>query len=105
MDKPVLRYLPIFRDDLLEAITYIRDTLQNNKAANDLVDAVEKAIVERSTILESFEPYQSVKERKHLYYRIYVNNYVVYYVVIHEEQTIMEMRRFLYNKRNRDTIV
>ena len=105
MDKPVLRYLPIFRDDLFEAVTYIRDVLQNNKAANDLVDSVEKAIIERSTMLESFEPYQSVKERRHPYYRIYVNNYVIYYVVIHEEDTIMEMRRFLYNKRNRDAIV
>ena len=36
------------------------------------------------------------------YYRIYVKNYLVYYVVIDDENPdkIMEVRRFLYNKQN-----
>ena len=36
------------------------------------------------------------------YYRIYVKNYIVYYVVIDDENPdkIMEVRRFLYNKQN-----
>ena len=34
------------------------------------------------------------------YYRIYVKNYIVYYVVIDDEgpDKITEVRRFLYNK-------
>ena len=31
---------------------------------------------------ESFGQYHSVRERKYPYYRIHVNNYVVYYVII-----------------------
>lgn len=49
----------------------------------------------------------SPKERRYNYYRIYVNNYVVYYVVIDDEgpDKIMEVRRFLYNKQNREELI
>ena len=51
---------------------------------------------------EAFEPYHSASERRYKYYRIYVKNYIVYYVVIDDEGSdkIMEVRRFLYNKQN-----
>ena len=50
---------------------------------------------------ESFEPYRSLRERRYPYYRIYVKNFVVYYVVIDEgDDKIMEVRRFLYNKQD-----
>ena len=57
--------------------------------------------IERTFVAESFEPYRSLRERRYLYYRIYVNNFVVYYVVIDDEgdDKIMEVRRFLYNKQ------
>ena len=46
---------------------------------------------------ESFEKYHSVIQRQYPYYRIYVKNYTVYYVVIDD---VMEVRRLVYNKRN-----
>ncbi|MCM1468573.1 MAG: type II toxin-antitoxin system RelE/ParE family toxin [Alistipes sp.] len=96
--KYALRYLPLFYDDFEEKITYIADKLLNPKAANNLIDAVEQAIMERLPVAEAFEPYRSQRDRKNLYYRIYVGNYVVYYVVIDGEgaDKIMEIRRFLY---------
>lgn len=105
--KYELRYLPLFYDDLSEKIMYIRNVLQNPQAADNLLDAVEKAILERQPIAESFEPYESVKERKYPYYRIYVKNYVVFYVVIDDEgpDKIMEVRRFLYNKQNTKKLI
>ena len=97
-----LRYLPIFFEDVSSITTYIKDELSNPQAANDLIDAIEKAILERLPICESFELYKSKRERKYNYYRIYVKNYVVYYVIIDDEgpDKIMEVRRLLYNKRN-----
>ena len=97
-----LRYLPLFYEDLEQKVIYISETLYNEKAANDLLDAVEKAIMERLPIAESFEPYRSVKERQYKYYRIYVKNFVIYYVVIDDigSKKIMEVRRFLYNKQD-----
>ena len=105
--KYELRYLPIFYEDLDDKLSYIIDDLKNQQAANDLLDHVEKAILERSSSAESFEQYQSRRERKYPYYRIYVDQYIIYYVVIKDEQDtpIMEIRRFLHSKQNQHKIV
>lgn len=101
-----LRYLPLFYEDMYEKITYIREKILNPEAADDLINAVEKAILDRLPNCESFEPYHSVKEREYPYYRIYVKNFTVYYVVIHmDDRKIMEVRRFLYNRQDRDRII
>jgi len=101
-----LRYLPLFYEDMYEKVTYIRKKLLNPEAADNLIDAVEEAILERLPNCESFEPYHSMKEREYPYYRIYVKNFTVYYVVIPmDDRKIMEVRRFLYNRQDRDRIV
>lgn len=98
-----LQYLPLFYDDLLATVKYLSEVLHNPKAANKLIDDVENAILDRLPNAEAFEPFHSLKERRYPYYRIYVNNYIVYYVVI--EHRIMEVRRILYVGRNRDQIL
>lgn len=105
--KYKLRYLPLFYEDLEEKIVYIAEELHNEKAANDLLNKVETAILERQPVAESFEPYRSLRERRYPYYRIYVKNFVVYYVVIDDEgsKKIMEVRRFLYNRQDNYKLV
>ena len=102
-----LSYLPLFYEDLDEKVSYIAEKLKNPKAANDLLDKVEKAIMERLSMAESFEPYHTVQERRYSYYRIYVDNYIIFYVVIDDnpDDLVMEVRRFLYNGQNRDNMV
>ena len=101
MHEYQLRYLPQFYQDLKRSSDYIANQLQNPQAADDLIDATEKAILERQPNAEAFEQFHSRKERRYPYYRIYVNNYIVFYVVIPEgEQKIMEIRRFLFAKSN-----
>ena len=97
-----LRYLPLFYEDLEQKVVYIAEILHNEKAANDLLDEVEEAILKRQPVAESFEPYRSLRERRYPYYRIYVKNFVIYYVVIDDEgeDKIMEVRRILYNKQD-----
>ena len=98
MDKKYkLRYLPIFDDDLLNAVNYINKALNNPIAASNLLDKTEEAILSRLKNPEIFEPYHSTRDRKHPYYRIIVNNFSVFYVVIDD---VMEVRRFLYNGRD-----
>ena len=105
--KYKLRYLPVFYEDLEQKVMYIAESLQNKKAANDLLDEVEKAILDRLTVAEAFEPYHSLKDRQYPYYRIYVKNFVIYYVVFDGEgnEKIMEVRRFLYKKQNNKLVV
>lgn len=96
--KYKLRYLPLFEYDLMESVEYITNILCNAEAASDLVDEVEASIKKRLFNPTSFEPYPSVKKRQLPYDPIYVKNYIVFYVV----GDVMEVRRFLYGKRDID---
>lgn len=104
-----LSYLPIFYDDLLEAVHYIMLKLKNEQAAEELLKLTEMAIKERLGAPEAFEKFQSMKERKYPYYRIYVKNFIVFYVVIPDisdsSMATMEMRRFIYSRRDLEKVL
>ena len=92
-----VEYLPIFAEDVRDAVAYIADTLRNVSAANDLLDALESRI---DTIKN--DPYIALKYRgtHELDDEIYwfsVKNYMVFYVV---HDNVIEFRRFLYGRRN-----
>lgn len=95
-EKYKLRYLPLLEQDLIQTISYITNVLKNTDAAEKLVNDIEDAIQERLEYPLAFEPFPS-KKRDYPYYRIYVRNYVIYYVVIGD---VMEVRRFLYGARD-----
>ncbi len=99
-----LRYLPLFYNDLEEHVLYLSEVLRNNAAAVELLNSVEQAILERLPNAESFEPYHSLRQRAYPYYRIYVKNYTIYYVVIPNgrNRKTMEVRRILHNLQDRD---
>lgn len=92
-----LRFLPLFEDDLNDIVDYIVLRLKNPVAAAQFVDDVQAAIQERLTCAEAFEQYNSAMERQYPYYRIYVGNFTIFYVVIED---VMEVRRIVYSKRN-----
>ena len=95
-EKYKLRYLPLLEQDLIQTVSYITNVLKNTDAAEKLVNDVEGAIQERLEYPLAFEPFPS-KKRDYPYYRIYIRNYVIYYVVIGD---VMEVRRFLYGARD-----
>jgi hypothetical protein len=92
-----LRFLPLFEQDLAAARDYIAYELKNPVAALRLVEETEQAIIKRLDDPLAYEAYRSSKDRKHPYYRIYVRNYTVFYVVI---GNVMEVRRFSYSRRD-----
>lgn len=95
-EKYKLRYLPLFEQDLIQTVSCITNVLKNTDAAEKLVNDIEDAIQERLEYPLAFEPFPS-KKRDYPYYRIYIRNYVIYYVVIGD---VMEVRRFLYGARD-----
>lgn len=106
--KYKVRFLPFFEMDLIEIVDYISYNLENPYAANLLVEEIEKAIRKRQACPESFEPYHSAKDRRHPYYRIYVKNFIIYYVIIDgedKENKVIEVRRILYSKRGRRELI
>ena len=58
---------------------------------------IENAILKRAENPLAFEPVKSNRDRKHPYYRIYVGNCIVFYVVIDD---VIEVRRLMYRSRN-----
>ena len=97
-----LRYLPLFEQDLAAARDYIAFTLQNPTATLRLVADTEKAIAKRLKNPLGFAPYHSARDRKHPYYRINIRNFSLFYVVI---ENVMEVRRFVYGKRDLPKII
>ena len=98
-DQYKLSYLPLFYiDDLEDAIEYIAFEKENMDAALRLLNSVDGAIMDRLPVAESFEQYPSLFEREYPYYRIYVDNFIVFYVVIDDEADVKRWRsvRFLY---------
>lgn len=100
--KYILRYISRFEKDLNEIVDYFTVTLKNPKSALKLIDKIENAIQNRLNCPLSFEPFISNRTRKNIYYRIYVDNFVVYYVVI---ENVMEVRRVLYKGRDAFKII
>ena len=98
-----LRYLPIAKEDLANAINYILNEFQNPIAAENTLDRIEKAILQRlEDGPESFAVWPSTKEREYPYRRINVGNYTVWYVVIDK---VMEIRRIQPARRNEENFL
>lgn len=100
--KYSLRFIPRFEADLNEIIDYIVFKLHNPDSAIKLINKVEDAILKRLDCPLAFEPFQSNRKRKNLYYRIYVDNFVIFYVVIGK---VMGVRRILYKGRNAGNLI
>ncbi len=94
-----LRYSPLFYDDLDKITDYILFELKNELAAKTLVHDVEVAIKKCTINPLGTAPYMSVGTRQHIYRRIIVGNYLIFYVVI---DNILIIRRMLYGRRDID---
>lgn len=92
-----IRYLPSFEDELYEIIYYIKTILKNKYAAKKLLYDVENSIKIRSYNPETFEVYINDKKYKYKWYRIYIRNYIIFYVV---RNNLMEVAHIIYSKRD-----
>ncbi len=95
-------YLPLFYKDLDNITEYIKYQLKNKIAADNFVNKLEKEINQRAFSPNSYEEYISIRKRNNKYYRIYVDNYTVFYTV---KDDTMEIRRILYSRRNFDKLI
>jgi plasmid stabilization system protein ParE len=92
-----LRYLPLFWDDLEQAVFYIRDVLKNPSASKRLLDRTEQAILEHAEAPTMAQVYKTTRSRPQPYFWFAVGDYMVFYVVIDD---VMEVRRFIYGTRD-----
>ena len=98
----VIKYTSTFINQFNSILKYLVNKLDNKIAAEKLYNEVIREIEKRSSNPESYEKYIGVRNRKNIYYRIYVKNYTIFYVV---KDNTMEVRRILYSKRNLDKFI
>ena len=89
----VIKYTSTFINQFNSILKYLVNKLDNKIAAEKLYNEVIREIEKRSSNPESYEKYIGVSKRKNIYYRIYVKNYTIFYVV---KDNTMEVRRILY---------
>ena len=100
--KYTIKYLPSFSEELDEIIYYITFILKNKKAAQRFLQNVHNAIEERSENPESYEIYKSKATMKYNWYRIYIGNFTIFYMV---RKNIMEITHIIYSARNFDDLI
>ena len=101
-NKHTIKYTATFIKQFDNVSKYFIYKLKNKIAAENFYNEVITEIEKRSENPESFEKYKSSRKRKNTYYRIYVKNYTIFYVV---KNNTMEIRRILYSRRNFDNLI
>ena len=101
-NKYTIRYSSTYINQFNSILKYIVNNLKNKIAAENFYNEVIKEIEKRSENPEGYEKYISTRKRKNTYYRIYVKNYTIFYIV---KDNIMEIRRILYSRRNFDKLI
>ena len=101
-NKYTIKYSSSFINQFNSILKYFVNKLQNKIVAENFYNKVVKEIEKRSENPESYEKYTGIRTRKNTYYRIYVKNYTIFYVV--KDNTI-EVRKILYSRRNFDKFV
>ena len=97
-----IKYTETFKREIENVFKYIVNELQNEIAAENLLQLVKKEITERSYNPESYTPFRRKNKSTYTWYRININNYSAFYTV---KNNIITMRRFLYSKRNLDKLI
>ena len=101
-NKYTIKYTDTFVKQFNNILRYFIYKLQNKIAAENFYDEVIKEIERRSEYPDIFEKYNSRRKRKNIYYRIYVRNYTIFYIV---KDNVMEVRLILINKKNFDKLI
>ena len=93
-------YSPEFYNEISLIYSYIKYNLQNVIAAKRLIIEIEKQINYRLQNPLGYKQYKTYSDN--IYYKIYINNYVIFYTV---SGNTMIIRRIIYNRRNFDRLL
>ena len=94
-----IEILPVARKDMLDTVFYISTKLSNPKAASDLAEELTKKINSLAKRPYINPVYIPIRPLKHDYRKQIVKNYIVFYWVDEETETVT-VARVIYSKRN-----
>lgn len=85
--------------DIESALRYIRFTLQNEKAAEDLLDKTDGAFISLADFPEKFQLVNDPLLSSSGIRAVNINNYIAFYIVDESDRTVYVVR-FIYSRRN-----
>lgn len=94
-------YLPLARADILNAVRYIADRLENPTAAAELLSELDKVADTLSRFPYAYELYRTDRPMRGELRKVPVKGYVLYYAVT---QDTVEIRRLIHGRRKRDHV-
>lgn len=94
-------YLPLAEADILDAVEYIADKLDNPTAAANLLEELDKTEAILAKFPYAYELYRTDRPMRGEIRKVPVKGYVLYYAVT---QDTVEVRRFIHGRRKRDQI-
>ena len=94
-------YLPLAESDVLAAVEYIADKLGNPRAAESLLDELDRTAEQLALFPYSSELYYTDRPMHDELRKVPVKGYVLYYTV--REDTV-EIRRLIHGRRDRSQI-
>lgn len=94
-----LKFSNTFYQDFSNILSYIQNELENIIAAENLIEKVDTEINKRLKNPMDFQVFFTPNQNE--YYRIYINNYVIFYTI---SNNTMIVRRMFYHKRNFDEL-
>ncbi len=92
-------YLPMARQQLMDAALYIATELAAPDAAESLLDEVNTCVKSLEEMPYRYAVYHSLYAMKHEIRFIPIKGYMLFYVVREEEKTV-EVWRFLHQRQN-----
>lgn len=96
-----IRYLPLAREDIAEAIDYIAETLDSPQTAAELMEELLKTVERIAEFPFAFENCWTIKPLPVPIRKVPVKGYVLYYAVF---DGVVEIRRFLHGKKKRTNL-
>lgn len=96
-----IEYLPIAEEDIISTVNYISFALDAPKAARDLLEELNKTVLQISEFPYSCELYKTSRPLKEEIRKVPVKGYVLYYAVFQDR---IEIRRFMHGRRDRSNI-
>jgi addiction module RelE/StbE family toxin len=96
-----ISYLPLALDDLKDIVSYISDTLESPRAAENLLIKIDKEVLKTAENPFRCHLFISPEKLKYEYRVLHINNYSLFYTV---EKEKIEIHRVIYSQRDKNKI-
>ena len=94
-----ITYLPLANDDILAAVNYVAERLENPMAAEELLNELDQTVDRLARFPYAHELYHTNRPMQKEIRKVAVKGYVLYYSV---DGNAVEIQRFIHGRKDRE---